>query len=381
MKPKGPAESYILSSSPHTRAASSVSDIMLDVVIGLLPALVCGISMIWRADAAAGLNALFVTGTCVASCILTEMACRRLMGREQTVGDLSCVVTGLILASTLPPGLPLWMCAAGSVFAIAIAKQVFGGLGYNPFNPAAAGRAFMLVSFTGAMTTWSRSGWLASFAQPGAARPFAAQFAEYATDGAVATGATPLGVLKNAECAADFASGNWQFAADLFFGDVNGSIGEISALALLIGGCYLLARRVITWHVPASFILSVFVFAFAAAPLGPLGESCGGRAFYALVHVLSGGVMIGAFFMATDMVTGPYTDRGRLVFGCGCGVLTMLIRLYGSYPEGVSFAILIMNAFVPIINRWTRPRPFGRREALALAKAKAKASRAGGESK
>ncbi len=371
MKPKGPAETYILSSSPHARAPSSVRDIMLDVIVAALPALICGTALIWRFDPAAGLHSLFVTATCVSTCILTEMACRRLMKREQTVGDLSCIVTGLLLAACLPPDLPLWMCIAGSVFAIAIAKQAFGGLGYNPFNPAAAGRAFMLISFTGAMTTWSSSGWIGAFAGSPA---FAGKFAD--APGALVTSATPLAALKpSAGFAAEMSHWNWEFLGDLFCGAVNGSIGEVSALALLAGGIYLIWRRVITWHIPVAFLGSMAVFAFAAFPPGGcLCETIGARSAYAAVHLLAGGAMIGAFFMATDMVTSPLTTAGKIVFGCGCGVVTMSIRLWGGYPEGVSFAILIMNAFVPIVNRYTRSKPFGWREARRAARAKAKAA-------
>lgn len=387
MKPKGPSESYILSSSPHARAPSSVRDIMLDVITAVLPAIVCGIAFIWRADPSAGLHAVLVTATCVSTCILAEMLCRRAMKREQTVGDLSCVVTGLLLAATLPPDVPLWMCIAGSLFAICIAKQVFGGLGYNLFNPAAAGRAFMLISFTGAMTTWSRSGWLSSFTAPlmsqatkqgsaaDAVRSLAEKFAEQPLTVDFATTATPLGVLKSGY-AAELSAWNWDFMNTLFAGNINGSIGEISALALLVGGVYLLVRKVISWHVPATFLGTMALFAFFAFPSTvSFCDSLSARSAYALVHLLTGGAIIGAFYMATDMVTGPFSDRGKLVFGAGCGAITMIIRLYGAYPEGVSFAILVMNAFVPLIDRFTRPRPFGWREARKLEKAKAAAAK------
>ena len=253
------------------------------------------------------------------------------MKRENSIGDLSAVLTGLLLALNLPPDLPLWMAIVGSIFAIAVAKQVFGGLGYNPFNPALAGRAFMLISFTGAMTTWSASSWQIS-----------------AGGMEATTTATPLAFIKKGAEGFD-----WSQAAllkDLFFGNVNGCIGEVSALALLIGAAYLLARKVITWHIPVAFIGTVFLFALCKGGVPPL------------VHVLSGGVVIGACFMATDYVTSPTTAKGKLVFGIGCGLLTMLIRTApsGSYPEGVSFSILIMNAFTPLINRFTQPKAFGK---------------------
>ena len=325
MLPKQTSEKFILSSSPHAHSGASVSGIMLDVIIALLPALVCGVWFF-------GMKALVLALVCVASAVTTEALCRLAMKRENSIGDFSAVLTGLLLALNLPPDLPLWMAVAGSVFAIAIAKQTFGGLGYNPFNPALAGRAFMLISFTGAMTTWSAAKW--------AALPEAM------------TSATPLAFLTKPGSSATVldAPGILQ---SLFVGNVNGSIGEVSALALLVGAAYLLFRRVITWHIPVSFIASVAVFAFFkhGHDLAALKA--------AEVHVLSGGVILGACFMATDYVTSPITAAGKLVFGIGCGILTMLIRFAPSYPEGVSFSILVMNAFTPLINRWTRPRVFG----------------------
>ena len=324
MKPKDTAEHFILSSSPHAHANSSVSRIMLDVIIALLPTTAAGIWFF-------GLPAVWTVATCVATCIATEALCRLAMKRESTIGDLSAVVTGLLLALNLPAGIPLWMAVAGSVFAIGVAKQVFGGLGMNPFNPALAARAFMLISFTGAMTTWSSSAWTLS-----------------AGNVEATTTATPLALIKKGAEGFD-----WSQAAlikDLFIGNVNGCIGEVSALALLIGAVYLLYRKVITWHIPVSFIGTVFLFAMFKGGIMPL------------VHVFSGGCVIGACFMATDYVTSPITAKGKLIFGCGCGLITMLIRTApsGAYPEGVSFSILVMNAFTPLINRFTQPKPFGK---------------------
>ena len=323
MLPKQTAERYILSSSPHAHADASTSRIMLDVIIALLPALCCGVYFF-------GLRALILTGTCIAACLVTEGLCRLAMKRENTIGDFSAVVTGLLLALNLPPDLPVWMAAVGGVFAIGVAKQVFGGLGYNPFNPALSARAFMLISFTGAMTTWSSSAWTLS-----------------AGNVEATTTATPLALIKKGAEGFD-----WSQAAlikDLFIGNVNGCIGEVSALALLIGAAYLLVRKVITWHIPVSFIGTVFLYAMFKGGVPPL------------VHVLSGGVVLGACFMATDYVTSPTTAKGKLVFGVGCGLITMLIRTApsGAYPEGVSFSILVMNALCPLINRWTQPKPFG----------------------
>lgn len=314
MKPKETAEHYLLSSSPHTHAKSSVSRIMLDVIIALLPTTAAGVWFF-------GLPAVWTIATCVATCLVTEALCRLAMKRENTIGDLSAVVTGLLLALNLPAGLPLWMAVVGSVFAIGIAKQVFGGLGMNPFNPALAARAFMLISFTGPMTTWLKPFW---WKAPDAM-----------------TTATPLAFVKQGP--AEQIPGLW----DLLVGNMPGCIGEVSALALALGAVYLLARKVITWHIPVAFLATVAVYALLA-----------GRA-PAHVEILTGGILIGACFMATDYVTSPTTAKGKLVFGCGCGLLCMLIRQFGAYPEGCSFAILIMNAVAPLINRWTQPKPFG----------------------
>ena len=320
MLPKQTGEKFLLSSSPHAHADASTSRIMLDVVIALLPALCCGVYFF-------GFRVLLLTGTCIAASLVTEALCRLAMKRENTIGDLSAVVTGLLLALNLPPDLPVWMAALGGAFAISVAKQVFGGLGYNPFNPALAARAFLLISFTGPMTTWTESAWRGADA---------------------VTTATPLALIKKGAEGFD-----WSQAAllkDLFLGNVNGCIGEVSALALLIGAIYLLVRKVITWHIPVSFLATVFIFAMIKGGVPPL------------VHVLSGGCVIGACFMATDYVTSPITARGKLIFGCGCGLLTMLIRTAptGAYPEGVSFSILIMNGLTPLINRFTQPKPFGK---------------------
>jgi Na+-translocating ferredoxin:NAD+ oxidoreductase subunit D len=334
MKPEVTSEQLVISSSPHAHDGSSVDRIMWDVVMALAPALLAAIFFF-------GLDALRLVGVCVATCLLTEWGCRKLMQRPNTLSDWSAVVTGLLLAFNLPPGLPSWMAVAGSVFAIAIAKQVFGGLGYNPFNPALAARAFMLISFPGAMMTWSKSTWPAFMG---------VHWAEAVTT------ATPLGFVKEAlKGGASLPNFTPQLLQDFFLGNVNGCIGETSALALLLGAAYLLYRKVITWHIPVAYILTVFVYAVVLRHFWPE------TSITPLAHVLSGGLFLGALFMATDMVTSPVTKRGMLVFGLGCGVLTMLIRTSktGPYPEGVSFAILLMNAFTPLINRVTRNTVFG----------------------
>ena len=329
MKPKETTEHYILSSSPHTHAKTSVSRVMLDVLIALLPTTAAGIWFF-------GLPAVWTIATCVATCIVTEAVCRMLMRRENTIGDLSAVVTGLLLALNLPAGLPLWMAVVGSVFAIFIAKQVFGGLGMNPFNPALAARAFMLISFTGPMTTWLKPLWWKTPEAITTATPLAVMKKLYACD-AVAR-ATP-----HAEKALAKIPALW----DLLIGNMPGCIGEVSTIALLLGAVYLIVRKVITWHIPVAFLLTVWIYGWIA----------GGAPAH--LQLLTGGVMIGACFMATDYVTSPTTAKGKLVFGFGCGLVCMLIRQFGSYPEGCSFAILVMNAVCPLINRWTQPKPFG----------------------
>ena len=319
----------ILSSSPHTHSHASVTRIMLDVIIALLPTTAVGIYFF-------GMPAVWTIATCIATCIVTEALCRLCMKRDNTIGDLSAVVTGLLLALNLPAGIPLWMAVVGSVFAIFVCKQVFGGLGMNPFNPALAARAFMLISFTDPMTTWLKPLWWKTPEAMTTATPLAAMKKLLASD-AIAS-ATP-----HAEKAMEKIPDLW----NLFIGNMPGCIGEVSTAALLIGVIYLLIRKVITWHIPVAFLATVAVYALLS-----------GRA-PVHVEILTGGVMIGACFMATDYVTSPTTGMGKLIFGAGCGLLCMLIRQFGSYPEGCSFAILIMNAVCPLINRWTQPRPFG----------------------
>lgn len=320
----------IVSSSPHAHSGATVRGIMLDVIIAMVPAMAAAVFFF-------GLDAVRLLAVCVAVCVATEAACRKMMGRDAGISDLSAVVTGILLAFNLPPSLPSWMAAVGSVLAIAIAKQVFGGIGYNPFNPALVGRVALLVSFPVAMTTWSE--WI---------------IPSPAGIDAVST-ATPLGLLKTSLGAGQGIPFNYnaQTALQFFTGNMNGCIGEVSALALIVGGAYLLIRRCISWHVPVFYLGTVAVAAFIlkkAAPEANLDVS---------FHMLSGGLILGALFMATDMVTSPVTKRGLAVFGIGCGLLTIIIRKWGGYPEGVSFSILIMNAVTPLINRFTRPRIFG----------------------
>ena len=329
----------LVSSSPHDHSGASIRRIMLDVIIALMPAL--GVA-VWFFK----LDALRLTGVCVGTALAAEYACRKFMRRENSLGDLSAVVTGLLLAFNLPPELPAWMAAAGTLFAIVITKQLFGGLGYNPFNPALAGRVFLLISFPGPMTSWTKAVWQKSVDATTRATPL---------DLDALTTATPLGLAKDALRLGQPLP--FEFDPMRFFiGDINGSLGEISALALLVGAAYLLVRRVITWQIPTAFVGSAALYAVALKILFPE------TAAPVLFHLLSGGLVLGAFFMATDMVTSPVTRYGQLIFGAGCGIVTMVIRTVpsGYYPEGVSFAILFMNAFTPLINRATKPRPFGK---------------------
>ncbi len=303
-----------LSVSPHIHSGRSTAGIMRDVIIALLPAAVMGTVIF-------GLRSLLVIAVCVASSVIFEAVFNIIVKKDQTVGDCSAAVTGLLLALNLPANIPLWQCALGSLFAIVIVKCLFGGIGHNPVNPAITARVFMLVSF-GAMTVQA-----------------------YPTIVDTVAGATPLPSI---------ASGNVPKLSDLFFGLTGGAIGETCAAALLLGFIYLLARRVITWHIPVSFVGSVFVFSLIAE---------GFDFTKALALILSGGLLIGAIFMATDYVTSPATAKGKLVFGIGAGLLTFLIRYFGVYPEGVSFAILFMNILTPYIDALTAHKVFGGRKA------------------
>ena len=302
-----------LSVSPHIHSGKSTTNIMRDVIIALIPAAVAGTVIF-------GLRSLLVIFTCVASCVLSEALFQIAVKKDQTVGDCSAAVTGLLLALNLPANIPVWQCVVGSLFAIVIVKCLFGGIGRNPVNPAITARVFMLVSF-GSMTVQA-----------------------FPTVVDAVAGATPL---------ASMANGTVPPISDLFFGLTGGAIGETSALALLIGFVYLLARRVITWHIPVSFVGSVFLFSLMAE---------GFDFTKALALILSGGLLIGAIFMATDYVTSPATAKGKLVFGLGAGLMTFLIRYFGVYPEGVSFAILFMNILTPYIDALTAHKVFGGRK-------------------
>lgn len=317
-----------LSSSPHVHSGASTSVVMRDVIFALLPAAAVAVYFF-------GPSALSVLLICTLGCLAAEALCQRAMGRPVTLADGSAAVTGILLALNLPPTSPWWLALLGSVAAIAVGKQVYGGLGYNPFNPALVARVVLLISFPVQMTTWTSP---------------APLFSEVDA----VTSATPLGEMKTAVMlTGQIPEALQQGTLDYFLGQMAGSLGEVSALALLLGALYLLVRRVITWHIPAAYLGSVVLLAGIFWLVDP------SRYPSPLFHLVTGGLMLGAFFMATDMVTSPITVPGMVLFGVGCGVLTVLIRLFGGYPEGVSFAILLMNAVTPLIDRYTKPKAFG----------------------
>ena len=294
-----------LTVSPHIHCGSSTHKIMRDVLISLIPAAAAGTVIF-------GLRALLVIAVCVICCVGFEALFNVIAKKEQTVGDLSAAVTGLLLALNLPSNIPVWQCVIGSLFAIVVVKCIFGGIGHNLVNPAITARVFMLVAFSSLAV------------------------ASFPVD--AVSGATPLAAEK------------MPCLLTLFLGKYGGAIGETSTAALLLGGIYLIVRRIITWHIPVVFIGTVFVFSFFMQ---------GFDAVSALSLVMSGGVFIGAIFMATDYVTSPETSWGKVIFALGAGLITCLIRYFGIYPEGVSFAILFMNILNPYISKWTRRKVFG----------------------
>ncbi len=305
---------FVVSATPHVRSKDSIQGIMRDVIIALLPATVMGIVYF-------GIKALALVAISVASAVFFEYLYQKLTKQRVTIDDLSAVVTGLLLALNMPAEAPFWMPIVGSAFAIIIAKQLFGGLGQNFINPALAARAFLLASYPTAMTTWTLDG---------------------------VTTATPLALLKSGDLVAPTAN---DYMAALT-GHIGGCIGETCAIALIIGGLYLLYRRVISWRIPVVYIATVVILT------GLIGRN-GVRV--PLYEVLVGGLLLGAFFMATDYASSPVTAKGQIIMGLGCGLLTTLIRIYGGYPEGVSYSILIMNLCVPLIDRFTKGRIFGAR--------------------
>ncbi|MCQ2110339.1 MAG: RnfABCDGE type electron transport complex subunit D [Bacteroidaceae bacterium] len=322
------AQKLILSQSPHYHGGDSVERNMYSVVLALVPALIASFVVF-------GLGALIVTVTSVAACLLFEWSITKyILGRERsTVSDGSAIVTGLLLAFNLPSNLPLYIIIIGALVAIGIGKMPYGGLGNNPFNPALVGRVFLLLSFPAKMTTWPETGQLLAY-----------------TD--ATTAATPLALMKQAATGNADALAQLPGIVQLFIGNNGGCLGEVSVLALLIGGIFLIYRKVITWHIPVSVLGTVAVVSGIMWAVNP--EMFANP----LYHLFSGGVMLGAIFMATDYVTSPMTPKGQIIYGVAIGFLIVMIRLFGSYPEGTSFAILIMNAFTPLLNNWCKPKRF-----------------------
>lgn len=316
------AQKLYISTSPHVHGGDSIEKNMHWVITALLPAFIASVIIF-------GIGAFIVTATSVLSCILFEWLINRylLKRSSSTLGDGSAIITGMLLAFNLPSNIPLYMIVMGSLVAIGIGKMAFGGLGNNPLNPALVGRVFLLVSFPSRMTSW----------------PVPHQMLAYSD---AVTAATPLGLMG-------YQNDSLPSYLDMFLGNTGGSLGETCALALLIGFAILLWRKVITWHIPVSILLTVAVLTGIMWLVNPVT--------YAdpLTHLLSGGLMLGSVFMATDYVTSPMTKSGMVWYGIGIGFLTVVIRLFGSYPEGMSFAILIMNAVTPLINNWCKPKRFG----------------------
>ena len=326
------ADPIIISASPHVFSERSTKNLMYDVLYALIPAFLVSVYVF-------GLSALVVTSVAVISCILFEYVIQKyLLKTAVTVSDGSALITGILLAFNVPSSLPIWMIIVGSLVAIGVAKLSFGGLGYNIFNPALVARVFLLVSFPVQMTSW----------------PLPVENNLKLVD--AVTGETTLGMIKEGLMYGETMSAiseKLPSAMDLLLGITSGSIGEMSGLALLLGGVFLLARKVITWHIPITVLVTMFIMTGIFWVIDPEQYA------NPLIHVLSGGAILGAFYMATDLVTSPVTKKGMVIFAIGIGAITVIIRLFGAYPEGISFAIIIMNAFVPLINKYFKPRRFG----------------------
>ncbi len=322
----------VISPSPHVHSGFSMTKMMWTVVYAMIPAWLVAVYFF-------GWGAIYLMGVAVASCLFFEWAISKyILKVPPSLMDGSALITGMLLALNIPTNLPIYIIIIGSLVAIGIGKMSFGGLGQNPFNPALVGRVFMLISFPAAMTTWPLPKAL-----------------DFSLDGT--TGATPLGIIKegvrNGESVSDLMTQIpplWELA----IGNLGGSMGEISAIAILLGMIYMLYKYTITWHIPISMILTVFVFSGIMHWINP--DLYAGPVF----HLLTGGLMLGAVFMATDLVTSPMSRKGQLLFGVGAGLLTVVIRTWGAYPEGVSFAILLMNGWVPLINRYMKPKRYGK---------------------
>lgn len=322
----------IVSASPHVHSDKTSKRVMYDVIIALAPAFLVSVYLF-------GLHALVLTSVAIISCILFEYLIQKyLLKTEVSVTDGSALLTGILLAFNLPATLPLWMVILGSLVAIGIAKMSFGGLGYNIFNPALVGRVFLFISFPAQMSAW----------------PVPFENTNILVD--AITGETTLGIIKEGlmygETLSSLSS-RLPSTTELLIGTTSGSAGEMSGLALIAGGIFLLARRVITWHIPITILVTMAIFTGIFWMVDPEQYAS------PMIHLLSGGAILGAFYMATDLVTSPMTKKGMVIFAIGIAVITVVIRLFGAYPEGISFAILIMNAFVPLINAYFKPRRFG----------------------
>lgn len=314
-----------ISSSPHIKDVTTIEQIMLDVIIALIPASMGAVYFF-------GVNAFMIIAISIITAIVTEAAMQKIRKQRVTINDLSAIVTGLLLALTLPPSAPLWIPIVGSFIAVGVIKQLFGGIGHNFMNPALGARIFLSISYTDIMTSWTAP----------------------LTDSTAS--ATPLVALMTREEAAEIGSDSLINATsgesffNLFIGNISGSLGETSFLLLLIGGIYLIYKNVISIKTPAIFIGSVALFAFLYS---------GFEIDYVIYHILSGGLIMGAMYMATDYATTPMSNKGRAIFALGCGILTSVIRIFGGYPEGVGFSIILMNLAVPLIDKYTRPKVFG----------------------
>ena len=321
-----------VSPSPHIHSEDTVQKLMYGVIIAMLPALAVSFFVF-------GVGAIYVTLLSVLSCVFVEFAITRyLLRREPTIMDGSAIITGILLAFNVPSSLPWWAIIIGSIVAIGVGKTAFGGLGNNPFNPALVGRVFLLISFPVPMTSWPV--------------PFESRFQFMDAT----TGATPLAVIKegiDAGIPVSQLMSEIPSYFNLLLGGLGGSVGEISAIALIIGLVYMLWKKIITWHIPVSMIGTIFVFTGILWLINPE------KNMDPVFHLITGGVMLGAIFMATDYVTSPMTVKGMLIYGFGIGFITVVIRVFGAYPEGVSFAILIMNGFVPLMNKYIKPKRFG----------------------
>ncbi|MGD9638316.1 MAG: RnfABCDGE type electron transport complex subunit D [Alphaproteobacteria bacterium] len=322
---------FIVSTSPHIKSDVSTSKIMFGVVIALIPAIIAALAFF-------GMGAVKVIVVSVLSCVIFEYLIQKMLFKQENISikDGSAIISGLLLAFNLPAIVPLWTVVVGALVTIGVAKMSFGGLGKNPFNPAIVGRLFLMISFPSYMSTWGV--------------PRLLDFSN--TD--AQTGATTLGVIKEAVAnGQSLTDVNLPSYWDLFVGQIGGSLGEVSALALLLGGIYMLIRKIISWHIPVAYLGTVAFISLLLWYYDPT------KFADPIVHLISGGVMLGAIFMATDYATSPMYSKGKIVFGIGCGLLTISIRNFGAYPEGVAFSILIMNSFVPLINNYFKPRVFG----------------------